>query len=104
MVWSPVVFSAVVCNSFTWLDFMHALLKLELCFQIGILELCLSIPKVFMHPGTVFAMYTVAKKVTCYQLELGNNSPTFQLNAPVIIRAKGAFSPSIDKLYFLSSN
>ena len=75
MVWSPVVFSAVVCNSLTLLDFMHALLKLELCFQIGILELCLSIPKAYMHPRAVFGVYTVAKevseeKVICYQLEL----------------------------------
>ena len=56
--------------------FTHALLKLELCFLIGILELCLSFPEVFMHPGTVFGVYTVAKevseeKVICYQLELG---------------------------------
>ena len=28
------------------------------------------------------------EKVICYQLELGNNLPTFRLNAPVVIRLK----------------
>ena len=29
-----------------------------------------------------------SEEVICYQLELGNNLPTFQLNAPFIIRVK----------------
>ena len=42
------------------------------------------------------------EKVICYQLELENNLLTFQLNAPVIIRAEvmttEAFSQNIGKL------
>ena len=30
----------------------------------------------------------IERKVICYQLEVENNLPKFQLNAPVIIRAK----------------
>ena len=36
-----------------------------------------------------FICYCIKEeKVICYQLELGNNLPTFPLNAPVIIRVK----------------
>ena len=31
------------------------------------------------------------RKVVCYQLELGNNLPTFWLNVPVVIRAKVSY-------------
>ena len=65
---------------------------------------------------TTFSGFSVGfrineEKVISYQLELGNNLPTFPLNAPVVIRAlslikilpmalmmTGAFSQNIGKL------
>ena len=38
------------------------------------------------------------KRKLCYQLELGNNLPTFRLNAPVVIRAKVESKQAIFRL------
>ena len=44
----------------------------------------------FYSDNTSLFMVTLwlKRKVTCYQLELENNLPTFQLNVPVVVRAK----------------
>ena len=54
-------------------------------------SLCFQLPVLIISKATV----ATEEKVICYQLSSENNLPMFQLNAPVVIRAKmttGTFS------------